>query len=88
VPIPQCTACVIACESPGKTLFYEHIVSLIYANLVDAQENGELKTEVDLRSLAGFIVSAWQGTQLRMKVTRDRKVLDEFLRVLNEAILT
>ena len=68
--------------------FYDRISLLIYNNLVEAKENGELRKDVNLESLASFILSGWQGALLRAKVTKDRKVLDEFLSMLNEVLLT
>ena len=67
--------------------FYDHVTHLVYLNLLEARDNGDLNDEHDLKSLAGFIISAWQGTLMRAKVTRSRQILDEFLYILNDVIL-
>jgi TetR/AcrR family transcriptional repressor of nem operon len=63
------------------------IVLMIYKNLVEAHENKELKKEVDLKVLASFIISSWQGTLVRMKMSADKSVLDDFYTMLNEELL-
>lgn len=67
--------------------FYKNIVSLIHENLVEARTNGEIESKSDLMTTASFIISAWQGSQIRMKAARDRKILDEFITMLNEKML-
>jgi len=59
----------------------------IYENLLEAYENNDLKTELDLKTLAGFIISSWQGSILRMKETSNRTSLDFFYTVLNNDLL-
>lgn len=63
------------------------IVQKIYKNLLEAYENKELKKDIDLNMLASFIISAWQGTLLRMKMDADETVLDNFYTMLTEDLL-
>jgi TetR/AcrR family transcriptional repressor of nem operon len=53
------------------------------ANVVrQAQRAGEISSSRDARSLAGFVLSAWQGTMLRVRATRDTAPLKEFHRIV------
>ncbi len=61
--------------------------SLIYNNLLAAQKQNSLRSDLDLDILANFIINSWQGAMLRMKSTRNRECLDNFYAVLNEIIL-
>ena len=63
------------------------IVSMIHKNLVEASENKELKTKQNLNTIANFIITSWQGALLRMKVSNDLKVLDDFYTVVTENLL-
>lgn len=54
---------------------------LIASVIAEAKEQGELKTDADAASLAGFLLSAWQGTLLRVRATRDPKLIKEFQRI-------
>lgn len=47
-----------------------------------AQRAGEIASTRDARALAGFILSAWEGTLLRVRATRDTGLLKEFQRVV------
>lgn len=67
--------------------FYNHLVELIYLNLTEAVETNELNFKGDLNILSGFIVSSWQGTLLRLKITKNRDLLNDFLYMLNDILL-
>lgn len=54
---------------------------LITAVITEAKEQGELKADADPAALAGFLLSAWQGTLLRVRATRDPKLIKEFQRI-------
>jgi TetR/AcrR family transcriptional repressor of nem operon len=54
---------------------------LIAGVIAEAQAQGELKADADAASLAGFLLSAWQGTLLRVRATRDPKLIKEFQRI-------
>jgi len=53
--------------------------------LQTVSKNGD--QERHAKSLAGFILSAWQGTLLRVRATRDREPLKEFQRMLFNVLL-
>jgi TetR/AcrR family transcriptional repressor of nem operon len=62
-------------------------VDLIADVVREGQSAKEIGSTRDARSLAGFILSAWQGTLLRVRATRDADLLKEFQRVLFGALL-
>jgi TetR/AcrR family transcriptional repressor of nem operon len=57
-------------------------VELIADVVRQGQRSGEIRATRDSRTLAGFILSAWQGTLLRVRATRDKELLKEFHRVV------
>jgi len=73
--------------SSAVATFYCDIVGLVLEELSKAKESGELTTEVDLSTLASYLISSWQGALLRSKGARDRQVLEDFLTVINSVIL-
>lgn len=56
--------------------------------IAEAQKAGAVSREVPARTLAGFLLSAWEGAVMRAKVERDRAPLDAFLAVTFKKILT
>jgi TetR/AcrR family transcriptional regulator, transcriptional repressor for nem operon len=52
-----------------------------YRALVRARRSGELKGRRDLRAVARFLYGSMQGLQLMSKATRDRKTLEDVVRV-------
>jgi TetR/AcrR family transcriptional regulator, transcriptional repressor for nem operon len=57
-------------------------VDMLADVLRQAQRAGEISSSRDARTLAGFILSAWEGTLLRVRATRDMGLLKEFHRVV------
>ncbi len=51
--------------------------------LHEAQEQGELKQDVDTMALASFIFTAWEGALLKMKADKSALPLDQFLQQMN-----
>ena len=47
---------------------------------------GDLAGDADAADLAAFIVAAWHGTLLRMKVERSSEAIDRFRRVLRSLV--
>ena len=47
--------------------------------LVRAQEEGDIRTDIDAFELAGLLFDAWQGAILRMRVNRSVQPLRQFL---------
>ena len=48
----------------------------------DAQRAGEIRTDLDARIIAGFLVDAWQGAILRTRVEKDGSALEHFQTVV------
>jgi TetR/AcrR family transcriptional repressor of nem operon len=58
------------------------------AQLLDqAVSQGQLDIDVDTRELAGFILNAWQGAMLQMKVDKSTGPLHSFERMVFERLL-
>jgi TetR/AcrR family transcriptional repressor of nem operon len=76
-------------ESISKTAadITKEIVLQVYKNLVEADEKGDLKSSADLKTLASFIISSWQGSLVRMKMSANKTALDDFYTILNEVLL-
>jgi len=53
----------------------------LYRALVRAKKGGEIGGRADLRAVARFLYSSLQGLQLMSKATRDRKTLEDVVRV-------
>lgn len=56
--------------------------------LAEAQRRGELRRELDPESTAGFVLDAWEGALLRMKVEKSPEPLARFERVVFERLLS
>jgi TetR/AcrR family transcriptional repressor of nem operon len=52
--------------------------SLLANVIAEAQEAGEITTRLKPDLLAGFLLSAWQGTLLRARAAKDPAILKEF----------
>ena len=60
----------------------------VVANCVlEAQNNGEIDSDLDAVTLASFLVNAWQGAVMRAKVDRDSTSLDQFDEVVFSRLL-
>ena len=53
----------------------------LYRALLRGKKEGEIKGGRDLRAVARFLYSSLQGLQLMAKATRDRKTLEDVMRV-------
>ena len=60
----------------------------IAACISEAQKAGEISRETDPAMLADFMINAWEGAVLRMKVERTRKPLDDCKTVLFATVFT
>jgi TetR/AcrR family transcriptional repressor of nem operon len=56
--------------------------------LEEAREKGQLSGNRDVAEMAEFTMNSWQGTLLRMKVTRDRSPWKIFESLIFEDILS
>lgn len=63
------------------------IIEAICKNLKEAKIKGDLKSLVPEEILGGFILSAWQGSLLRSKVSENKEPLNEFMKILIENLL-
>jgi TetR/AcrR family transcriptional repressor of nem operon len=58
----------------------------LYRTLLRGRKNGEFKKGKDLRAVARFLYSSLQGLQLMAKATRDRKTLEDVVKVTLSAL--
>ena len=61
--------------------------AIIEANIAEGQADLSIGRDVDARSLAGFLLNAWEGATLRAKVERSRAPFDAFMEVTFRKIL-
>jgi TetR/AcrR family transcriptional repressor of nem operon len=60
-----------------------------FAEVVSAgQATGEIRSDLDADDTATFLLAAWEGAMMRMKVDRSPQPIEQFKRVLFAAILT
>jgi TetR/AcrR family transcriptional repressor of nem operon len=60
-----------------------------FAEVVSAgQARGEIRSDLDADDTATFLLAAWEGAMMRMKVDRSPQPIEQFKRVLFAAILT
>ena len=59
------------------------------SNLVlrEAQAKGEVDPRHDAAEMARFLVNAWEGATIRLKITQDRGPIDDFLNTAFRALL-
>ena len=55
--------------------------------LRDAQAAGDIDPRHDPAQLARFVVNAWEGATIRIKITRDRSPIDDFFNVCFRMLL-
>ena len=55
--------------------------------LREAQAQGEIDPRHDAGQLARFLVNAWEGATIRLKITQDREPIDDFLNTAFKALL-
>ena len=55
--------------------------------LREAQAKGEIDPRHDAGQMARFLVNAWEGATVRMKITQTREPIDDFLNVAFRALL-
>ena len=55
--------------------------TVVYRALLRGKKAGEIKGGRDLRAVARFLYSSLQGLQLMAKATRDRKTLEDVVKV-------
>jgi TetR/AcrR family transcriptional repressor of nem operon len=55
--------------------------------LRQAQAKGEVDPRHDPAQLARFLVNAWEGATIRLKITQTREPIDDFFNVAFKALL-
>ena len=66
---------------------FERWCDAIEQALRGAQARGEVDPRHDPGQLARFLVNAWQGATIRLKITWDRQPIDDFFSVAFKALL-
>jgi TetR/AcrR family transcriptional repressor of nem operon len=69
-----------AVQARLKAVFTEW-VGLLAHPIEEAQRDGEIESKAKPEQLAGVLLSAWQGTLLRTRATRDPGLVKEFTSV-------
>lgn len=54
---------------------------LLSSVILEGQANGEIKPGLEPSAMARFLINSWEGTVLRMKITNDRRPLDDFMSI-------
>ena len=65
----------------------DSMASALQGLLDDAREAGEIPADTDTQDTAVFLVEAWHGAIIRMKVTKDGEPLQLFTRFMFDKIL-
>jgi TetR/AcrR family transcriptional repressor of nem operon len=55
--------------------------------LREAQSKGDVDPRHDPGQMARFLVNAWEGATIRLKITRSREPIDDFLNTTFKALL-
>lgn len=66
---------------------HTEIVQKITGCLTEAIKRGDLPEHRDAADLGEFIVSSWQGALLRIKASGDKKILENFYKILVDILL-
>jgi TetR/AcrR family transcriptional regulator, transcriptional repressor for nem operon len=66
---------------------FETWAKLLSAVILEAQQNGSLRSNTSPELLASFILNAWQGAAMRAKVEQSRAPLDDFFQVVFSTVL-
>lgn len=54
---------------------------LLSSVIIEGQAIGEIKPGLEPAAMARFLINSWEGTVLRMKITNDRRPLDDFMSI-------
>jgi TetR/AcrR family transcriptional repressor of nem operon len=66
---------------------FENWCSTVESVLREAQAEGTVDPRHDPGQLARFLVNAWEGATIRLKITRDRGPIDDFFNATFKALL-
>ena len=62
-------------------------VRIVSGCLREAQQAGEIRTDIEATMLASFLINAWQGAVLRAKVERDSASFHDFTTIVFSKLL-
>jgi TetR/AcrR family transcriptional regulator, transcriptional repressor for nem operon len=68
-------------------LVFDGWCASIESVLREAQTAGDVDPRHDPGQLARFLVNAWEGATIRLRITQDREPIDDFLNVAFKALL-
>jgi TetR/AcrR family transcriptional repressor of nem operon len=68
-------------------LVFETWCEAVESVLREAQNTGDIDPRHDPGQLARFVVNAWEGATIRLKITRDRGPIDDFFNVSFKLLL-
>jgi TetR/AcrR family transcriptional repressor of nem operon len=68
-------------------LVFETWCGAVESILREAQAAGDIDPRHDPGELGRFLVNAWEGVALRLKITRDRGPIDEFFHITFKVLL-
>ena len=68
-------------------LVFETWCEAVESVLREAQAAGDIDPRRDPGQLARFVVNAWEGATIRLKITRDRGPIDDFFNVSFKLLL-
>jgi TetR/AcrR family transcriptional repressor of nem operon len=66
---------------------FERWCGAVETVLRDAQAKGEVDPRHDPGEMARFLVNAWEGATIRLKITKDREPIDDFLNTAFKVLL-
>jgi TetR/AcrR family transcriptional repressor of nem operon len=66
---------------------FERWCGAVETVLREAQAKGEVDPRHDPAEMARFLVNAWEGATIRLKITQDRQPIDDFLNMSFKALL-
>jgi TetR/AcrR family transcriptional repressor of nem operon len=68
-------------------LIFENWCSAVESALREAQAKGEVDPRHDPGQMARFLVNAWEGATIRLKIAQSREPIDDFLNTAFKALL-
>ena len=66
--------------------YFEENCQLFAQCLREAQEMGELRSDLDADELAAFIVTSYEGALIRMKTSKSIKPLQNYMKMMDEIL--
>lgn len=66
---------------------YENWSGKLEYAVAAGQQEGSIPSQMSAKTLAGFLLNAWEGTVLRVRVERNQNAFDQFMALAFEKIL-